>query len=84
MQEFLNEVMGKKILITMGEGEIEDFSLSVVGNIVSITNDGFIIGDNFFSLQIGKMCEITKEDDIWIIKTSKKNVILISILDKIR
>lgn len=82
MENFLAEVLGNRILITVDDGS--DFIFSTEGDVEAITDRNCIIGNNSFHLQFDNCCKCTKEDGMWIVKTTKDVTLYISLLDKIR
>lgn len=82
MEEFLADVLGKDIVITINMSD--DFCLTCVTKIATITDKLYIVGEDHFSMNLSESCNFTRTDDSWVVKTPKNLMLLISKLDKIR
>ncbi len=81
MEDFINEINGKRLLVTVEAGDI---TISTEATIDNVTGDYFFIGKDSFLLSIPKSSTITRDEDQWLVKIDEKHIIFVSQLDKIR
>lgn len=77
MEEFLNEIMGNEIMVTV---EVDDgVVVQFLSRIDNISKSGFqIFGTNGNLINLNSLCTFTRSPNGWIVKTANNRQFFIS------
>ena len=81
MEEFINEIMNKRLLIT---AVFDGVTITTETIIEHVKGNYFFVGDNSFSLELPNSCTVTRDDNLWLVNIHNNCSLIVSELDKIR